>query len=293
MLGNFGVLSFVDIYLFITLNMDSINFLIPFFERGKYTDTIMLLSDSREQKKVDYTELQVTIPGHVIQIEGGEFYRATKALKELLSNSGEFCERYQNLFNIGSQGFRVNDDFRNLLKSSPTETVFLDIETTGFSNTPLFLIGLLYFDGNDIVIDQLFARDYSEEAYVLGYFSEFITNFRMLVTFNGKSFDVPFIRDRMTYHRKVLKRTPIHVDILHHSRRRWKGKTPDCRLQTLEDCICGRRRDEDIPSAMVPEIYREFVRSGRTQFLTNVFHHNALDLITLCELTLVLLTEEI
>ncbi len=94
----------------------------------------------------------------------------------------------------------------------------------------------------------------------------------------------------MIYHRKPFEWTQTHVDILHHARRRWKGELPDCKLQTLESYICQRRRVGDVPGALVPDVYREFVRSGSTQLLADVFHHNALDVITLAELTIVLLS---
>ena len=176
------------------------------------------------------------------------------------------------------------------LSIAPTKAMFLDAETTGFSNTPLFLVGIMYFDGESFVIDQLFARDYSEEVNLLQYFSEFAPQFDILVTFNGKSFDAPFIRDRMIYHRRDFEWTQTHVDILHHSRRRWKDELPDCKLQTLESYICQRRRVGDVPGELVPDVYREFVRSGDTRLLADVFHHNALDLITLVELTVVLMS---
>jgi len=110
------------------------------------------------------------------------------------------------------------------------------------------------------------------------------------VTFNGKSFDAPFIGNRMIYHRKNFAWTQTHVDLLHHSRRRWKAELPDCKLQTLESYICDRRREGDVPGSVVPEVYRQFVKTGDTQFLGDVFHHNALDLITLIELIVVLLS---
>lgn len=257
----------------------------------------MLLSNFEDKNQINqivhnYEELELNIPGRIIQTDNGEFYKVRPELITLCSDAEKLSQQYYKIFYQNRLSKNLHSDLKNLLISEPTGIVFLDIETTGFSNTPLFLIGLLYFDRNRINIEQLFARDYSEEVNLLHYFSEFIPSFKVMVTFNGKSFDIPFINNRMVYHRKLIKRLPTHVDILHHSRRRWRGKIPDCKLQTLEYYICGRQRTEDIPSALVPEIYREFVRTGKTDFLKNVFYHNALDLITLCELTTMLLLED-
>jgi len=259
----------------------------------------MLSSETRNGQKIqtrtDFTKLELTIPGEIITSGSGEMYLIRRDIKELYPDADLLSSKYRNIFELSpdfkSEIHKLNHEFKAILNVDPKNIIFLDIETTGLSRTPLFLIGLLYFDGDNIVIDQLFARDYSEEANVLHYFSEFAPRFNVLVTFNGKSFDVPFIRDRMIYHRKFLKWTHVHVDILIHSRRRWRGKTPDCKLQTLEYHICGRRREDDIPSALVPEIYHDFVRSGNTEYLEGVFLHNALDLLTLLDLTMVLLLQ--
>ena len=249
-----------------------------------------------ERAQPDYTSLKLTIPGEPIAAGAGEFYIVRRKLDELYSDADTLVRRYCDLFASVRAGFKSaytqapRGEFRRFLRADSTKTMFLDAETTGFSNTPLFLVGLIYFDGESFVIDQLFARDYSEEANLLHYFSELAPRFDMLITFNGKSFDAPFIRDRMIYHRKPFEWTQTHIDILHHARRRWKGEVPDCKLQTLESYICHRRRVDDVPGELVPDVYREFVQSGDTRLLADVFHHNALDLITLVELTLVLIS---
>lgn len=246
----------------------------------------------KEQAPPDHTELELTIPGQIISAGDGEFYIVQPNMEILYPEADLLTQRYCDLFvSVCNSKADPGRELKKFLNANPESIVFLDIETMGLFNAPLFLIGLLYFNGKSFVIDQLFARDYSEEANLLHYFSQFIPRFSVLVTFNGKSFDVPFIIDRMTYHGKVLQAKQIHIDILHHSRRRWRGRVTNCKLQTLESEIFGRRRVADIPSALVPEVYRDFVRTGNTQLLVDVFHHNALDLITLLELTMVLLSQ--
>lgn len=259
-----------------------------------------IMQEKRSAQKPDKsllqkrTGLEASIPGKPVAVDGGEFYLVRRNLSELYANADRLVREHRKLFAFDWKERPdfpgMAEDFKAMLNAGMNKAVFLDAETTGFSNTPLFLLGLMYFNGESFVIDQLFARDYSEEPNLLQYFSEFVQKFHILVTFNGKSFDAPFIRDRMVYHRKPFEWTQTHVDILHHSRRRWKGELPDCKLQTLETYICERRRVGDVPGALVPEVYREFVRNGDTRLLADVFHHNALDVITLSELTLALLS---
>jgi len=250
----------------------------------------MQISDDKNISNPDHSRLEMMIPGEIIKAGTGEFYLIRPNLAKLCNDADIMNKRYIDAFSISEA--TAHEELTKLSNMNPKEIVYLDIETTGFSNTPLFLIGLLYFDGEKLVIDQLFARDYSEEVHLLQYFTEFAPRFKALVTFNGKSFDIPFIRDRMIFHRKFLKWSHTHIDILHHSRRRWKGQFPDCKLQTLEYFVCNRRREDDIPSALVPEVYHDYVRNSNPEYISGVLYHNAVDLITLMELTLVLLSGE-
>ncbi len=83
----------------------------------------------------------------------------------------------------------------------------------------------------------------------------------------------------------------FHFDLLHASRKRWRGQVPNCRLQTLERLICGRHRVGDIPGREIPQAYHDYVRHGRLDQVPSILHHNALDLVTLLQLMLVFLNE--
>jgi len=162
--------------------------------------------------------------------------------------------------------------------------LFLDLETGGFSSSPVFLAGTMHWNGSDFVMRQYFARHYGEERALLKALAEEAGRFRQLVTFNGKSYDVPFLRDRARVHAVRLELPPAHLDLLHPSRRRWKARFGDCRLQTLELRVCGRRRSGDVPSDEVPGLYHDFVRRGDPYRMIPVFHHNLLDVITMSEI---------
>jgi uncharacterized protein YprB with RNaseH-like and TPR domain len=193
----------------------------------------------------------------------------------------------------------------------PHGTMFLDLETCGFAGSPVFLAGLVWQCDGALVLDQLFARNYSEERALLETLWQVAAVNRVLVTFNGKSFDWPMVHDRSTRHhlgrdlrgRVSDKAAPeggrlgrsdprpelIHCDLLHHSRRRWKHVLPNCKLQTLERYLCDRSRQDDLSGAQVPLAYHDFVRGGDARQIAAILRHNAFDLLTLVELALKLL----
>ena len=94
----------------------------------------------------------------------------------------------------------------------------------------------------DVVLRQLFARDYAEERALLAELGRLMDEADFLVTFNGKTFDVPFLRDRAVHHRMELPFSLPHLDLVWMVRRRWKRQLPDCKLKTLEWRVLRRRR---------------------------------------------------
>ena len=164
------------------------------------------------------------------------------------------------------------------------QLLFMDIETTGLGSTPLFLIGVMTVEKGGFSIRQYLARDYSEEAAVIRCYAAEVDRRKILVSFNGKSFDVPYIRTRAAYHRLECPATVAHFDLLHEARRVWKGQLPNCRLQTLESEICGRSRHDDIDGADIPDAYHDFVRSGDASDIVLIAKHNVLDLLTMADI---------
>jgi uncharacterized protein YprB with RNaseH-like and TPR domain len=195
----------------------------------------------------------------------------------------------------------------------PHATLFVDLETCGFAGSMVFLAGLVWQADGELVVDQLLARSYTEERALLEALWQVAACNRVLVTFNGKSFDWPMVHDRSTRHHlgrrvagaKSAELVPsarssgmqrhdarpelVHCDLLHHARRRWKHELPDCRLQTLERFICRRARRDDVPGALVPAAYHRFVRTGDTSALEHILSHNALDLETLVQVACTIL----
>ncbi len=164
----------------------------------------------------------------------------------------------------------------------PRNIVFLDIETAGLSaNTYVFLIGLMYWEDGRFVSDQVLARDYTEEEGMLRHVRATLARFDTVVTYNGASFDLPFIRTRMSVHR-IPDVSPIEsVDLLHAARRVYKPVLPNCRLVTVEKHLRGNGREDDIPSRFIPRAYHEFVHTKDARLMRNVVYHNRMDVFTM------------
>jgi hypothetical protein len=172
--------------------------------------------------------------------------------------------------------------------AAPPRYIFLDLETTGFASTPLFLAGTMFERDGRLSCAQLLARDYSEERALIETLDRLMGGFEVCITFNGKSFDIPYLKERAKYHRLVLDSAPRHMDILHHARRTWRGSLPNCRLTTLEWHILGRRRGGDVSGWEVPCIYHEFVHTNDARRLVGVIRHNLLDVVSMAELLICL-----
>ena len=167
----------------------------------------------------------------------------------------------------------------------PEDLLFVDIETCGLFGAGIFLVGLMSYADGGLLFDQYFARDYAQEAAILQAFAARCGAAGVLVSFNGKTFDMNMIRERSAFHAVELPcPIPPHLDLLHESRRRWRRKLPNCRLQTLETHLCGRRRVGDIPGWAIPDAYHRFVDTGDARQVRDILHHNLLDLLTMAQL---------
>jgi hypothetical protein len=162
----------------------------------------------------------------------------------------------------------------------------MDLETTGLGSTPLFLIGTMVWEDGELVVKQYLARNYAEEGAAIALYARDLEARPALVSFNGKSFDVPYVQMRAAATGVNLGTELAHGDLLIAARRAWSGTVPNCQLTTLEEHICGRPRGDDIPGAHIPDAYHEFVRSENAADIVAIMEHNRLDLITLAELML-------
>ncbi len=169
------------------------------------------------------------------------------------------------------------------------EVIFLDTETSGLAGgtgTFAFMIGLGYFTDHSFQLIQLFMRDPSEEPGLLSALNNFLGDFKAIVTFNGKSFDIPLLNTRHVLNGFTTPFKEIdHIDLLHLARRLWRNRLPSRALKDLEiELLDIHRTQEEVPGWMVPELYYNYLRHGDVQPLSGVFYHNGMDVISLAAL---------
>ena len=166
--------------------------------------------------------------------------------------------------------------------------LYLDTETTGLAGgtgTYAFLVGVGFFDGDHFEVRQLFMRDLDEEPALLTHLEEIFQRFDGVVTYNGSGFDLPLLETRFVLGRRRFPGTVFHVDLLGPARRLWSDRLADCRLGTVEQHALRFTRDDDMPGALIPTVYFEYLRRKRPDELPRVFEHNRHDILSLAALT--------
>ncbi len=189
-------------------------------------------------------------------------------------------------------------------------SAFLDIETTGLGGGAgiyAFMVGVGTFEPQErsadssedrlhFVVRQLFMRHPGEEPALLTALADLLQGCESLVTFNGRSFDAPFLRGRYRYAGRFLPAevgppqalddgTP-HLDLLHPARRLWRKRLGSCALTNLERRVLGySRADDDVPGSLIPHLYADYLHDGDGRMMQRVFYHNREDIVSMAALT--------
>lgn len=171
---------------------------------------------------------------------------------------------------------------------APEDILFLDTETTGLSGgvgTVAFQIGIGYFAPTGFVVEQFLMHDYPEEAEMLRLLDGLMQRFSILCTFNGRTFDVPLLKSRFLMNRIANAHFPaVHADVLYPARRLWKLRLKSCTLGNLEEQLLQVQRDDDLPGALVPQTYFQYLKDGNFAPLMKILEHNKQDIVSLAQL---------
>lgn len=174
-----------------------------------------------------------------------------------------------------------------LAETAPAAFLYVDTETTGLggAGSMVFLAGIARFEGSLLKLRQYLLPGPQYEGGLLGGLSGELEGAQALVSYNGKSFDIPSLESRYVLSRKqsALRSLP-HLDLLHPNRRLFRGVIESHRLPMVERELLGFEREDDCPSAEVPERYFRFQRSGDPTHIRPVLRHNAWDILSLVAL---------
>jgi uncharacterized protein YprB with RNaseH-like and TPR domain len=166
-----------------------------------------------------------------------------------------------------------------------TRALYIDTETTGLlggAGTLPFLIGLAWFEGQQLVVEQLLLERPGLEVPMLHRLGEALSQASCIVSYNGKSFDWPLLRTRFILNRVPAPPVPAHLDLLHCARRVYKRRLGAVRLVHLEEAILGFERIEDISGELIPQTYLGYLRGHLPAgSLSPILDHNRSDLVAL------------
>ena len=246
-----------------------------------------------ERDRVDEPRLLADLPpgGQVVETAVGGCYVLDKVyplsyqhgddtLQDLLAHSPHIAA-------VFSKDVQLQDlHFQDFL--------FIDTETTGLAGagTLAFMVGVAFFekqaafDDLVLVVRQYFLRDHGDEAAMLTLLEELLAHKTGLISFNGRSFDLPLLDGRYLMNRMMNPMLGMpHIDLLPPARRLWRKRLDSCALSALEPNLLGvHRTHEDVPGWLIPSLYHNYLRSGNAQELMRVFYHNQLDMVSMVTL---------
>jgi uncharacterized protein YprB with RNaseH-like and TPR domain len=162
--------------------------------------------------------------------------------------------------------------------------VCLDTETTGLgtaAGTLPFLVALGRWQGDEMVVRQLLLPDHPDEPALLAILERHLPYDALLVTYNGRTFDWPLLASRYRLHGRQPPEVGGHLDLLPVARSLWRHRLPDARLASVEAGICGVRRYGDLPGALIPERYFDWLRRRDPGVFPEILEHNHQDVLSL------------
>jgi len=228
--------------------------------------------------------IETVVPGQFLEVIYGEV----------------FCheENYDRDHQHGKKPIQPSEPISTLCRWANARTysiedledfIFLDTETSGLAGgtgTYAFEVGLGRFTEDGFRLAQFFMRHPGEEAALLAGISRFVDGMKAVVTYNGKSFDIPLLNTRYTL---MGMTSPFpntdHFDLLPLARRLWRIRLESRTLSNVENKILGvERGDEEVPGYLIPEMYFEYLKNQDARPMAGIFYHNAIDILSLAGL---------
>jgi len=177
------------------------------------------------------------------------------------------------------------------------DLLFIDIETLGLYDSSMIVVGLGYFRDNKFNVNILFARDLEEEISICEYLkNEILPKIKCFVSYNGKSFDIPYIANRFLYffdENPMISENDIpykhgntkyhHIDLYHCCRRKYKGMFYEYTLTNMEEQLLQMKRENELPSALVGTCYRMYLKDPQKYIglIKEIIDHNYYDIYSL------------
>lgn len=173
----------------------------------------------------------------------------------------------------------------DILSGDLQDCIFIDTETTGLSTatgTLAFLVGIARVEGQILKVRQFLLTEFAGENKLYDWVGQWLSAETILVSYNGKCFDLPLMESRC----KLLRQDiglghASHLDLLFWIRRFFSRSWSDCKLTTAERRLLSFTRVDDTPGALAPRIWSDFIRTGRMEGLNGIVRHNLWDVVSM------------
>ncbi len=234
---------------------------------------------SAEIKQKIYKALQSTVKGEFSTHKDYPVFITRKKFRQTTMTEG-LPILVPNIPNVILDWAKIDDK-----TITHDDLLIIDLETTGLSRGGgmiAFLIGVGYYENDSFIVEQYFLPEPDAEINAFDLLLPLLDKRAVLVTFNGKTFDLPVLESRFLHNQLWIDlRSKSHIDVLHLARRLWKRKVPSCALETLEYYILGHIRDKelDIDGGEIPQTYFQFLINGDPELLQRIFIHNQTDVL--------------
>ena len=260
------------------------------------------LKDKKEEIKEELASNLKLIPGIGVQTERKLKENNYNTVYDLLDNK-KYRNKAQNLiddieincfvkeYNLlkdlsrytekQSNNLQKNKSLKALSSLDPFNLKFMDIETLGLSNVPIILIGIAEIKGKYIESNQYLLRSIEEEPALIEAYLSHIDEASVHVTYNGASFDIPFIKNRANSFRMNYNLDQIHYDLIYPARNLWRDTLPDCKLTTIEEELFNIKRVDDVPGGFIPGYYQTYLEEKNIGPLIPIIDHNRMDIVSL------------
>lgn len=163
------------------------------------------------------------------------------------------------------------------------EFIILDIETTGFSRkkAQIILVGLLIKTNKEYYSQQIFCENLHEEKKLLNHLVSLLktTPHKFLITYNGNSFDLPFINTKLKQHNinyRLSKCKSFDLYRLIQSNKN-KFNLKRYNLKSIESFLDINRQDT-ISGKESIQLYYKYLKTRKKSLLEKILLHNDEDI---------------
>ncbi len=176
----------------------------------------------------------------------------------------------------------------NYIADSAKDILFFDIETTGLKAAyfDLYIIGYAIIENDRLNITLLFNDDGCSEPEMLEAFSKEVSNHKIIVTYNGDTFDLPYIKEKYRqFEIPCIISDKESFDIYRYIRKYKKILHMESMKQSDIEALMGIKRASFISGGELINIYKEYLKTKNHKLLNLLITHNKDDIYGLANIT--------